>query len=339
MGGVTFHVVHSVKGGCGKTAFSLFTALRLAAEAAETAEKTRKTAVGAKEDRARVLLLDADFKGSGLKTLLYSKDQETFDVNREMRLEDFEEKEKSGINAGINYLLFRRAYQKNNLNDFLTGKCHSISEITAESGVIPKKRGKPAEEANGFNGYLDFIFCSPRMKDRDLFSYANASQPAISVGRFRIKARELLEQISACKDAAGEGQYKHVVIDMPPGYDEYSDVLLDVLRHFCRDDKEKKICYYAVTTGDRSHLDAMRENVEKVLQGSGDCRDCDRVCVVFSEVRRDEFEKESPRDCADKYCAGLRDRITLQKCCYQEEYYDFCRMNRDSFGYSIESFK
>lgn len=332
MDGVTFHVIHSVKGGCGKTAFSLFTALKFAAEAEGNAEET--------EDKARVLLLDADFKGSGLKTLIYSKDQETFDKNLDIRLDDFEKGEKRAANTGINYFLFRKEYQKNSLNDYLTGKCHTVSEIVTESGVIAKKRGVPVSisgsDACGFNGYLDFIFCSSHMKDREIFSYTNSSQPALNVGKFRIKMRNLLEEICARESADGEKQYCHVVIDMPPGYDEYSDVLLDVLHRFCHGRKKNKICYYAVSTADRSHLDALQENVKKVLRGDSECGEYDAVCAVFSEVRKDEFAKESPKTCAEKYCADIITRITKQKCSYQEEYYDFCRTDRDSFGYNIE---
>lgn len=333
MGGMTFHVVHSVKGGCGKTAFSLFTALKLAAETAGNAEKT--------EDSARVLLLDADFKGSGLKTLVYSGDKETFDKNPEPRLEDVEANKKEEINAGRNYLIFRKKYQENNLNDFLTGRCRSVSEIITESGVVPKRRSAPVLDsegnADGFNGYLDFIFCSPHMKDRDIFSYTNATQPALNVGNFRIKMRKLLQEISERKLPGGEKQYLHVIIDMPPGYDEYSDVLLDVLHCFCRDKKKGNVNYYAVTTGDRSHLDAMQENVRKVLQGNARYRECDKVCAVLSEVRRDEFRDHQRY--VEGYCADIKPEINVMKCLYQEEYYNFCRTDRDSFGYTIDDIK
>lgn len=327
-----FHIVHSVKGGCGKTAFSLFKALEL------TAALTDPTPGG---DKAGVLLLDADLKGSGLKVLTYAKDQTTFDNNNEIRLDEFEDRggTKKPKNTAKNYILFRKDYRKNNLNDYLTGDCHSLQEIVTESGIVTKESGKDASDfssMNAFNGYLDWIFCSLDFWDREKLLYRGKVQPALGAGLFRTKMKSLIEEICDRRLVSGEAQYKHVIIDMPPGYDEYSGILLDVLRSFCHNKKEYEIFYYALTTADRGHMDSMLENVEKVMPGDAEYEKFDKVFIVLSEICKDEFEGRVGSKWQDRVLK-LKDKgVVLLRSVYQPEYYMFCRDDkRESFSYEL----
>lgn len=325
--GKIFHVVHSIKGGCGKTAFSLFKSLELAAKAVEQGT--------AMDDKASVLLLDADFKGTGLQVLVYYKSETELHGNGDIRLGQLaDEIDSLGINRGKNYFLFREKYQPNSLNDFLLGRCSTLSEIVTESGVVASKAGTgidKVEHVTAFNGYLDFVFCSPDLKERQAFGYWGKTQPALSVGRFRVKMKALLREIYA------RTQYQDIVIDMPAGYDEYSDVLLELLREFCSDRKESQIYYYAVSTADKSHLDAMEEDVLNALIADPVYGHYDKVYVIFSEICEGEFEGVTAQKFIDKIDCDKRNKITFVKNIFQKEYYDFCReKSMENFSYELE---
>ena len=60
------HIVHSVKGGCGKTTFSLFKSIRLSTEYVDEG-------LG-RDQKNRVLYIDCDFRGSALKVYLFGPD-------------------------------------------------------------------------------------------------------------------------------------------------------------------------------------------------------------------------------------------------------------------------
>ena len=169
------------------------------------------------------------------------------------------------------------------------------------------------------------------LKERQSFGYLGKDQPALSVGRFRVKMKALLKEICA------RTQYQDIVIDMPAGYDEYSDVLLEILRKFCSESKESQIYYYAVSTADRSHLDAMREDVLNALVADPAYGHYDKVYVVFSETCEGEFEDATVQKCIDEIDSDKRDKITFIKNIFQKEYYDFCREKpMENFSYELE---
>ncbi|MCM1214915.1 MAG: hypothetical protein NC331_06350 [Lachnospiraceae bacterium] len=340
MGKITFHVVHSVKGGCGKTAFSLFKALGLA-----------KKAIDNGEDHARVLLLDADLLGSGLKTLLYVKDEKTFETNKDTRLEAYKVAH-GGPGSGVfNYLIFQEKYQKCTLNQFLMDDDCTFLDIYVEGAAVHKADGEEITPDTEINGFIDFVFCAPEGKDKNYFRYQNGNTPSIDMGRYRLKIRQLLTEIHRLGETGKKGKgadnqkigYEHVVIDMPPGYDQYSSVLLEVLREFVKKEKVKdEIYYYALTTGDRSHLDAMMENVLEMLAEDSLYDPYEKVFAVFNETQEAEYIATEPQDVIEDLkrradeSLGMKNKVEGIVCKFQKEYNAFCRMDsRPTFGYSL----
>lgn len=348
---IRFHIVHSVKGGCGKTAFSLFKAMGLAASAADASA-------------ARVLLLDADLKGSGLKTLIYAKDRKTYEnmggKDGKKRLEEIEnlmKRLKDQGEAGLkkkterNTFLFRQEFKEKTVNDFLEGQCEAISDIVAEGAVFSPKESGEDEDQTGFNGYLDFIFCSPRDKDKKALRYECGEQPLLDMGKFRLRMRKLLKGICGCgADDGGKekkdkerGQYTDVVIDMPAGDDGYALVLLELLRRFAREREEKdELYYYVLTSGDRSHLDAAVEILIREMEDSSRENPYDKIHLVYNEVHEDEFgyydEKQKETVLAPLKASGGNggSKIVEIKNRYQESYYEFCRSDmRSPFSYEV----
>lgn len=348
---IRFHIVHSVKGGCGKTAFSLFKAMELAASAADAPQ-------------ARVLLLDADLKGSGLKTLIYAKDQETYEAIKENggiksleEIEDLMQSLKDKGESGLikkpmnNDFLFRREFREKTVNDFLKGKCKALSDIVVEGAVFSPRKDNEDEEQTGFNGYLDFIFCSPRDEDKKALRYEGGEQPLLDMGEFRLKMQKLLKGICCSGGDDGEkekgekeqGQYENVVIDMPAGDDEYALVLLELLRRFVRErGKKDELYYYVLTSGDRSHLDAAVEILIRETEDSPKENPYNKIYLVYNEVHEDEFKYYDEKQ-KETVLAPLRENqgndasgIIEITNTYQETYYEFCRSDkRIPFSYEL----
>ena len=283
--------------------------------------------------------MDADFKGTGLDVLVYAKNEDTFQGNVDIRLDELEKgKMVLSGNMAKNYFLFRSKYNKNSLNDYLNGNCHEIQEIVTESAVIARDSEDMMEE-NGdriaCNGYVDFIFSSSSIEARGSFSYENEQQPVMAVGQFRIRIERLLRQICDRAFVSGDKQYQHIVIDMPAGYDEYASIFLEVLRRFCHENK-KEIYYYAVTTADKSHFDAMQEDVKDVLKGHSKYGKFNEVYTVFSETNEKEFKEYGLSYYRNKLLREVGDSVKCLKCLYKEDYYAYCRSDQKfGFGYDI----
>lgn len=81
---ITIHIVNSVKGGCGKTAFSLFKAMELAKKDridyfnAVTREDRDEINHLERRKNAPVIWMDADFKGTATKVLFYGENEQAF---------------------------------------------------------------------------------------------------------------------------------------------------------------------------------------------------------------------------------------------------------------------
>ncbi|MCM1494161.1 MAG: hypothetical protein NC180_13210, partial [Muribaculaceae bacterium] len=79
------------------------------------------------------------------------------------------------------------------------------------------------------------------------------------------------------------GQYKNVVIDMPPGYDEYSDMILNLLRAMAtKDSKKIKMHYYQVTTEDIGHMALALGNIREMNRCTTKLKDFDTVNSILN---------------------------------------------------------
>ncbi len=324
---ITFHIVHSVKGGCGKTAFSLFKSLELA--------------YAAGIDKPKVLFLDADLLGSGLKELIYARDEKNFLKDNDVRIEKYCSGRPKVLGDGFNnYFIYGQKYQENTLNSFISEPRKTFMDIRTESvvlsingGVIDQKVTIDMEEEALFNGYIDFVFCSTDINKKNRFKYKNGNTPAIDIGKHRLRIRRLLEEIcqygiNGRRSEKGSvlPEYSDVVIDMPPGYDEYSSILLDQLIEFAREyDDRIQLDYYAVTTDDRSHIQTMVDDILYMIYNSQNYRLYNKIHVVFNSTLKESYEFIKPKDIVDSQLKDISDEIECITYPFQEDYNIFCR--------------
>ncbi len=353
---IQIHIVSSVKGGCGKTAFSLFKAL-------DVALKLRNEDL--KKRRSEVLWVDADFKGTASRTLFYGKDETEFEaLHGERTIEKLEEDylglfDESPLPTQ-NSLCYGEVYVPYTINDYLCEEIRGLEKMIVHGYVYCEQKtgggptGATAAVKGCINGMVDFVFSSGTMADKRVFNYGSGL-PTIEIGRFTYLMSAMLQRLcekgktktSAAGDKDdGKANYKHIVIDMPPGDDAYSSALLRTIREFTQKRKsEIEIHLYVLTTSDRGHMDAMLESVRDTCERLRKYKHKEKIHIVLSEIRTGEFNpissyQERIDECRSeikKLLLGENVEIDILLCRFQEEYYKFCReIDRKEFAYNIQ---
>lgn len=331
------HLVHSVKGGCGKTAFSLFKAMSCAHDS--------------EKDSAEVLYFDADFKGTSIKTLIYGSDKETFlSVNTDAW--NNETRHDHSINGIYEKLQFKDCYNPNTLNDFIEEYQKNYVDIVQHGAIIPVFENSEEIDVSlkVINSYIDFLFSSSKAEDKSLYEYEAGSftSQKLTQGCFKSRIRKLLEQIYDY-----DSTYKDIVIDMPPGEEAYSKTLISTLKEWAKDVNKKgkkgkiELYYYAVTTNDRGHIWAEASNLAAMLHSPSKGSEFEEIIIVMNELRDKEFKESyigtvltTLRKQLSDIQASLEKKIFYCKNSYSDRYYQYCRENNiDAIKYVISDKK
>lgn len=324
---IKVHIMHSMKGGCGKSACALFKAIQIASEKEISSRK------------ASVLWIDADFKGSAMQKLLFG-DANVEENSYQRLLENHFNHIVEG-KGFIHRLAIPTGYSEDkNLNRFLKDKNLTFVEILNQSFSYDTASGSVEEGSSGeelkINGFLDFVFSSSNNEDKELFK--GGGQEALAIGIYTYRMSVFLRQVLEYGKVPGEecGQYSDLVIDMPPGYDEYSDLILEELRKLADEKKNIELHYYAITTNDLGHMHLTKENVANKVKKDTYHKSWDSVNVVLSCMRENDFAivdgkmKEVNNDVL-KLCelVGKSEKKgKIYKCNYEDNYYKFCRSYR-----------
>lgn len=365
---VQIHIVSSVKGGCGKTAFSLFKAMEIAGKARENDKKKNKLS----NRMADVIWIDADFMGTASKVLFYAKNKEAFQFahqNHTIEILEQEDPElfKREMLPSTNKLCFDSEYVPYIINDYLQENIHTLNRMVVHGYVLGNSNpgGNWLAGFNTINGLIDFIFASGAAESKNLYDYGN-QLPTIAIGRFKYLMQMLLSRVCTIgrTKTTAEGDmedaqfhYKQIVIDMPPGDDVYANALLDVIYELAQEKESNlELHLYTLTTSDRGHRYAAQEHLKNIYdkQRKRKTEYYEKVHVVLNEIRDGEFSatagtapNETIRDACRKEIGDcitkIRSKfstvgdIDILFCSFQKEYYDFCRNteNNDGFGYSI----
>ena len=134
---IQIHIVNSVKGGCGKTAFSLFTALDLAYQDREENLKNIKDAA--------IIWIDADFRGTASKTLFYGETEQEFNVMQKgCTIEDLQTRYSNLFEVNPlkvkNQLCFDSKYVEYTINDYLRGDISDLDKMIVHGYALQKER-------------------------------------------------------------------------------------------------------------------------------------------------------------------------------------------------------
>jgi len=351
---VNVHIMHSMKGGCGKSTCALFKTIQKAYE------------WGIDDEKAQVLFLDADFKGSAMMELLFHRN-DIFHADEKPKIrdekaltlkqiKDANQRIKSGVTKGagsfhriaipevleqyITLSEYLRDSSKYAIPDIICHSCSYEMETKEAAGLDekPDDEIKPEPEQPYFvNGYIDFILSSASSESKDWFRYKEGKIPA---GVYSWRMNALIHNILNIGRVNDEspGDYKDIVIDMPPGYDEYSDILLELMRDIAREHKELKLHYYAITTADIGHNVLARDNIKKMIKASTPYKAFSSVNLILSAVSSADFDDLTDKERA-VYQGWLEtDGISkgnLYECSYSKSFHEYCRKG-DVKGFELD---
>lgn len=361
---INVHIIHSMKGGCGKSTCALFKALQIAQRR------------GIKDRKAHVLFLDADFKGSAMTEILFhsrnlsgqaedspgkrEQEQKSHEREQVQKLHELEIKFGKGMPQGTG--VQHQLAIPDNFDDYITisdylrdsSRC-SISDIICRScsyQPIEKDQTKagandsiddslPPVQGYSINGYIDFILSSADSESKDWFRH---TQGKIAAGVYSYRMDALLRNllIRGVVNQERIGDYWDIVIDMPPGYDEYSDILLELLRRIAKEDEKLKLHYYAVTTEDIGHKFLTMGNLKKAIGDDTKYKPFFSVNLILSDVShtdfsiltdqskgKDEAEEKKKEKEKEIYWSWLEEDSNpngkLYVNAYSESYHGFCR--------------
>lgn len=323
---VNIHIIHSMKGGCGKSTCALFKAIQTAFNQ------------DIDDEKAHVLFADADFKGSAMTEILFHRDGvykfneisnlgKGKGVHHELAIPD-------NFNNYITLSDYLRDSSKYSITDII---CHSCSYET-ESKEADEKGTEGTEEGQedftslkqekNINGYIDFILSSVSSESKDWFRYMEGKIPA-GVYRWRMDTviRNVLKMGTVNDE--GIGTYTDIVIDMPPGYDEYSDILLELLRGIAEEEENVKLHYYAVTTQDTGHNVLARDNIAKMIKADSKYKPFASVNLILSAVSSEDFGNLTNIE-RTVYGSWLKADGKINGEVYENKYsksfHEFCRM-------------
>lgn len=315
---IRFHIMHSMKGGCGKSTCSLFKALQLA--------------TGNVNGQAGVLLLDADFRGSAWQPLLF-RDGTVAISETYTKVKDMLEKGSgaSSLGRGSRHTIAvpDRYHKENNLSRFVQDMEFPLQKLVQESFSYAREEDPLAPSGYAMNGYLDFILASARSKDKAGFSHQN-HQGKIAPGIYINRLERLLNFILSRNATVPPdndrkrkqiGQYRDVVIDMPPGYDEYSDIILNLLRRLAMNGSKITLHYYQVTTEDIGHMALAVENIREIMGLKTEFREFNTVNAILNNpfsYRATDAAAYGKR--VEQHISTLKDALGQKGKVYRNEY-------------------
>lgn len=243
----TFHVVRSVKGGSGKTAFALRKVICLAAEG----------------EKKKVLYIDADVHASDTRNMLFRQSFQKRSMSHDGYLffSFLEPTEMSGgrgayIHGGGDItgnedVEQRKKKEKHSLNTYIhpyKGYYSTLGDLRVKARLTNAKEGDVSDKFDGRK--VSFIFSDPTPEGREVFGSLSQSsgKSAVGVGAYTAKMKALFEYISKSK-------YTDIVLDMPPGSDVFSEHLMESIANFVgRNSDKNELEIYYVATRDLAHI-------------------------------------------------------------------------------------
>jgi len=206
-------LVHSIKGGCGKSSIALSLAGRLAADAGGSGE-------------TKVCLLDMDFKSTGYEDMLVRAP-----TSNPKEFEDLSKPEPDLTNGIMNILRNKSHYYWSTCffapDTVISEKCITKFKMHCDKNVVFA---------------LDMFIADPNQSSRNRFikSFTSTDGLNINSGLFQHVFRASLEWLQNVG-------YTSVIIDLPPSFDDYTSmvfsVLMDVRDGFIAKKRGQYLCF------------------------------------------------------------------------------------------------
>lgn len=259
---IEFHLFHSVKGGCGKSANALFFALKDGIFAANPPKETDGFPT------SKVVLLDADMRGSNL----FAAFSDLYDPAQPLYLNGLDRSPTANVAPA-------RRINNGTPRDFhfYTDDVIGVSPLDLDASrdtlickSVLKSQSDPPS-AFKYNWKLDIYFSSPDTETKKAFraNTADSDGDIVYPGYFRLQMKEMLQQLAV--------KYDKIVIDMSPGVDEYMKTLYEICLH--KDFKSNvqkyiknhsgtepkvEVHLHLVSTDDKTHVKLTAETIADV---------------------------------------------------------------------------
>lgn len=296
---VVYNIIDSVKGGCGKTSFSLMLALAIQRQYQEENKKTQEII---NETAVHACLMDMDIQGTSLEYLLLGLD------GRDER------------------------------------KTHYLNEIISQSGGENKSYVRPIKWGMKNSGneiaeetlQLDAVFSSPNQNDKDRYKAVSSQNysPEVMYSTFRAGLTHFLkEDLKAQRPY----NYDHIIFDMPPNSDGYSDAVYDCLFHnkYKVTSKKSRRNLFIMQTLDIGHRFAAREYFKKLMSSNDKSCNADGIFFVYSNISLNSqksienikhavIETKVSIEKMEGLNDSIKDRIYFVGVRFIEEYYELC---------------
>lgn len=254
MGEKTFYnIVDSVKGGCGKSTFSIMLALALD-------DKRRADEKGTEDEKGNqlkteipnVCLVDMDLQGTAMGYLLFGKNIEAEGIKEV---------------AGADIYLNEKATNDDRPQDKYVSRV-SWKDDSSQSHTF------------------DVVLSSPKQADKNRYKMVSRQNysPEVLYSTFRKGLANMLKRDQLF--ASSSREYKYVIFDMPPNSDGYSDAvfdcILDVKHRAIR--REDECNLFIVQTLDMGHRYATKDYFVDLITRNQNNEGATRIFFVFNNI-------------------------------------------------------
>jgi cellulose biosynthesis protein BcsQ len=229
-------IVTSVKGGCGKSSVSLRTAIELLE----------------KDPNRNVIIIDMDILGTCLERFVDGKIKDDGSLQSENDIAKVD----PGLLNGSTYLVCQsekhKDKQKRYFTDLVIQDYAKLKNTVVWRDYAVKRKGT-ANDIVSEN--LHIVFSSPVQAVKNMFQPKNASgyRSVVSIRYYKEVLRSFVQKLN---DNSPK-KFTHVIFDMPPNSDPYSECIYDILQ---KDEKVKKgeagLELRVVSTYDVAHIQA-----------------------------------------------------------------------------------
>lgn len=244
--GKNYYLIHSIKGGCGKSAVALFNALSLS---------------DSRKNHNKTLIVDMDLAASATHKL--------YDFVAYSKPENLKMSEKPEIiNHNINE-------DKFSLNEFLNNEVCDIDKLINTIEYIWNKKS----ETFVIKSKIDYVFANSVTSNPGRFRYnaGNTSTNYLDIGEFRKMSNYFLNLIN-------DKDYNHYIFDMPASSNEYSYFIFQQLYELKRKDVNNKLYLFLVTTDDKAHLETTKKYLIDIFEGKSKASRYEKIFVIVNEI-------------------------------------------------------
>lgn len=301
-----YNIIDSVKGGCGKTTFSLILSLLLDDHYKENRNN----------DESNVCLIDMDIQGSALLYLLYGGNY-------------FQDEKEWNAFKFLNDRIVAVGDSREETEEYMHRFCFNDK---TEDG----KKAEEEEERKDCKGSgIDVVFSDPRPKIKKKYrSLSNQNySPEVLYSTYRMGLANMLSKLDEEKPYL----HQYVNFDMPPNSDAYSDSVYDVLlKKEYTIMEEGDVCnLFLLQTLDKGQIRATLDYFDE-LASSENFQKINKIFFVFNdwmdyEEGKDLFDeavsdvKNNLKNCqlTDK----IRNNIYFIGLNFNKEYYRLCTQN------------